>query len=486
MPGILKIIYENKYIRFFAAMGIYLLLISYGLKRNNEYFYLLPLGLIIVAIAVHNFKHLWYLLLLLTPLSIDMGEMIPGAGISVPSDPLCVILTGFVAIEVIRKRKVLICFQHPTFLMILIYLSWMFIVTISSVDPVVSLKKDIVWIWSLGGFYLISILIFSRPKNIVYFFTTVGVGFAISISLVILNYVISGRNPFGLRFNPRPYFRDHTLLGAYTAMLVPMFVLFIWKGHFSRSFKWVNVVLLAFNLIGLYFSYSRGGWASCVIGLIFVMILLNWSKIRKYWVIALAVLVIGGVGAFDVLGTSDKEDAVSRKDLMSHVKSMTNFKSDNSNLERVNRWQAALSMYRKKPITGYGPGTYEANYAPHQRVVYRTPISTNHGDVGNAHNEVLLALSETGLIGGILTAVFLILPIVYGIRGYFRAPGRNVSILYLGSAAGLLIYLVHSLVNNFLDQDKMLLIYLGMVAIIAALDLYKHYWEKEGENLTLM
>ncbi len=56
---------------------------------------------------------------------------------------------------------------------------------------------------------------------------------------------------------------------------------------------------------------------------------------------------------------------------------MTNISSDASNLERINRWDCAISMFKERPFFGYGPGTYMFQYAKYQLKKNRTIISTN-------------------------------------------------------------------------------------------------------------
>ena len=56
-------------------------------------------------------------------------------------------------------------------------------------------------------------------------------------------------------------------------------------------------------------------------------------------------------------------------------------------------------MFVERPIAGWGPGTYQFEYAPFQTAELRTQISTNNADLGNAHSEYLGPLAEQGLFG---------------------------------------------------------------------------------------
>ena len=155
-----------------------------------------------------------------------------------------------------------------------------------------------------------------------------------------------------------------------------------------------------------------------------------------------------------------------------HISSMTNVRSDASNLERINRWKCALRMFEEKPFTGWGPGTYMFNYAPFQASYDRTIISTDFGDMGNAHSEYLGPLSESGLPGLFtITAVF-ILAFSTGARVYRRAVNPRDRIIVLSILTGLSSYFIHGLMNNFLDRDKAAIPFWGFLAILVTLDLY--------------
>ena len=81
------------------------------------------------------------------------------------------------------------------------------------------------------------------------------------------------------------------------------------------------------------------------------------------------------------------------------MESFSNVSSDASNLERLNRWSCAWAMFQERPLWGWGPGTYQFEYAPFQTSDLRTIISTNNADLGNAHSEYLGPLAEQGVVG---------------------------------------------------------------------------------------
>lgn len=454
------------------------------LVMKRKFFELLaiPIPIIVAAITFEDFRKLWYILIFFIPISFNLEGLLPGIRVTFPTDIICIVLMGLVLFKIVSERKWFLRFYgHPITIMLLLWFVWQVFTVIGSSMPGVSLKWMIAFLWMAAAFFFLSILIFREEKNILYFFWLIGFAFVLVMLTILFLYLKTGRNPFGgLRFNPMPFFNDHTVFGAFTATMVPIFFLFTFGGKFSKNYRLIAGGVLFFFLLGLYLSYSRGAWMSMIAG----MGLMGLFYIRTFLkrispLLLVGVLSLGIYFLTHTPGADIRNDAISRKTLSGHVKSITNFKTDDSNAERVNRWKCALRMWEERPFLGWGPGTYAMLYGDFQKGVDRTLISTNRGDNGTAHNEFLLALSETGWIGMLLMIAFFIVPIWFGLRGYIKARAPNVRIIYLGVTFGIIIYFIHAFVNNFLDQDKIGGTLFGFFAVIVALDIFWLKREKE-------
>ena len=140
-------------------------------------------------------------------------------------------------------------------------------------------------------------------------------------------------------------------------------------------------------------------------------------------------------------------------------------------------------MFKEKPILGWGPGTYQFKYAPYQLSKEKTIISTNSGDMGNAHSEYIGPLAEMGLLG-LLSVISIILVVTYtAVKVYKRSRDREVKFFIIVSIISLSTYFVHGFLNNFLDTDKASVPFWGFLAILVCIDVYYKNEQIEGEKL---
>jgi O-antigen ligase len=167
----------------------------------------------------------------------------------------------------------------------------------------------------------------------------------------------------------------------------------------------------------------------------------------------------------------ENENISNNGEIGEHIMSVSNLNSDASNLERINRWSCALRMFEDRPVTGFGPGTYQFVYGPYQSVYEMTHISTVNGDKGNAHSEPLTYLSETGLPGFISFLLWMFATVGFGMRAYYRARDKYLKNIILAALLGFMTFFFHGLVNSFIDQVKMASLVFGSIAIIVVADL---------------
>jgi putative inorganic carbon (HCO3(-)) transporter len=102
----------------------------------------------------------------------------------------------------------------------------------------------------------------------------------------------------------------------------------------------------------------------------------------------------------------------------------------------------------------------------------KTIISTNAGTAGNAHSEYLGPLSESGFPGSLSFLLVVIATMYTASKVYFNSKRRKVRLFALTLLIGLITYYSHSIMNNFLDTDKLSALFWGFTAMVVSLDVY--------------
>jgi len=111
-------------------------------------------------------------------------------------------------------------------------------------------------------------------------------------------------------------------------------------------------------------------------------------------------------------------------------------------------------------------------YAPFQLSTEKTMISTDFGDHGNAHSEYIGPLAESGILGSLSFILIGIFGLMTGFRAYQKIKDKHVKHIALGLIMGLITYLMHGTLNNFLDTDKASALFWGFIAVFVSLDIY--------------
>jgi len=170
------------------------------------------------------------------------------------------------------------------------------------------------------------------------------------------------------------------------------------KGY-TRTGRLFSGLALTVLLVGIFLSYSRAAWISIVAAIGLMALVVLKVRFTTVFVSLVVLLTLFFTLQDQIIMKLEKNKQDSSGDVAEHVKSITNISTDASNLERVNRWNSAMRMFRERPLMGWGPGTYQFLYAPFQNSKERTIISTNAGDRGNAHSEYIGPMAEMGIFG---------------------------------------------------------------------------------------
>lgn len=454
---------------------LFLALNIYWITKDIYWGLLTPVVLLIILLYVTSLDKIVYLITFLTPLAVNIQDFEFGVGISLPTEPL---MFGVLIVFILKllhssnyDRRI---FRHPVSLAIMFQLLWMFITSLTSEIPLVSFKYLLSRLWFVVPFYFVAIMLFKNTRNIKLFDWLYATPLLIIIFYTILGHAGYGFDQESAHWVMDPFYNDHTAYGAVLAMFIPVFFGLTFNKKFSSLSRFISFAYFAILVVAIILSYSRAAWISVAAALaVYLLVVL---KIKFRWIVITLVTLttIFITFQYEILDRLEQNKQDSSADFVEHVRSIYNISSDASNLERINRWQSALRMFDERPFFGWGPGTYQFVYAPYQRSLEKTIISTNAGDMGNAHSEYIGPLSEMGVIG-MLAVLALVVTVVYtGLRVYKYSRDQEVKLISIVTLLGLITYFTHGLLNNFLDTDKLSVPFWGFIAILVALDLYKN------------
>jgi putative inorganic carbon (HCO3(-)) transporter len=453
---------------------LYAVLAIFSAGTGMSFLWLIPPALVLLLFSILSIEKFLLFTVFLVPLSVQLRFLIPETPVDLflPTELMLAAILVILIFKTITGEVSLRLLKHPVTIIISLSILWGFLTALTGTMPVISLKSIVARLWFIAGFYLLSAEIFSDPGKIRSYFTAYLAGMTpVAIFFLHKMTMAGGLNQAAAYTSSWPFFNDHTSFGASLAFCIPLLIFFIAEKKATFPRRFFMLLLLLIFLAAFVLSYSRAAWLSLVVSLIFSLVVIfkiSWKIIIPASAVVIISLIVLWQPAMMKL-EENRQD--SSGELPKHLRSISNITTDASNLERINRWKSALKMFRERPLLGWGPGTYQFQYAPFQMADGKTIISTIYGEGGNAHSEYLGSLSESGIPGMVLYLLLLGTVLFSGIRLYYKEVKTWRGIMILAMITGLMTYVVHGALNNFLDTDKISALFWGMIAAIVALDL---------------
>ena len=187
---------------------------------------------------------------------------------------------------------------------------------------------------------------------------------------------------------------------AFFLVLIAAILIIFWQSGIGKktAAKWLLLIPAVAVLVVLFFTYTRGAW----LALIIILLILGIQRWR--WKFVTVLLIIVAVLSLFILFSSQNTRVtqfnITRTDFYQRIVTLFNFDEYSSSTSwRVRMWSDLMTnAFPEKPWFGYELGMY----VPTNLVV--------HGYLEGAleaHNDYLLLLIETGLIG-LAAYIFLI------------------------------------------------------------------------------
>jgi putative inorganic carbon (HCO3(-)) transporter len=271
-------------------------------------------------------------------------------------------------------------------------------------------------------------------------------------SVRVLGEGLTLQSAYGLA---RPFFPEHGAYAAYLAMILPAALLFALERRGWERLLYAGASLAITLGIGL--SLTRAAWVSLALVLPPLVALWSWWRRSLKSVALIATLSVIVAVVLAGFGAGAR--------IESHSGSIAQT-GDVSNLERFNRWMAAVEMVKDRPLLGVGYDAYPHVYSRYRRKLILTEMAYVHS---GAHSEVFRLLAESGILG-FLAAIWLLTAAgVLGLRTFFTSADPRAKLVALAVLGGLGTYAVHGLFRTYIDLEKVAIPFWASLGALAAL-----------------
>lgn len=214
------------------------------------------------------------------------------------------------------------------------------------------------------------------------------------------------------------------------------------------------LILLVIFLLGVLIASSRAGLALAIIPVAAVLVLFASRPASRLPVQrsgrALSIPILATTAALvvgiAVLGSTNN---VARRIFA---------RFGASDDQRFSFWPDVVYAVQQYWPIGSGLGSFPDVFRSVERLNIVGEFYINH-----AHNEYLELLLEVGLWGAVLVLLFLILFVVVGGRHFVRRRGQPIAAIALAASAGIVLMLLHSLVDYPLRTPALAILF-GMLS----------------------
>ncbi|NVM20674.1 MAG: O-antigen ligase family protein [Desulfobacterales bacterium] len=219
-------------------------------------------------------------------------------------------------------------------------------------------------------------------------------------------------------------------LAGYMEMVIPITI-----GLLVAERKGWKKALCAFCLfslcVALTLSLSRGGWMSGVFALSFMLIVYLLKRKGKYRDLMVTAVGMTTVVVMTVLASTP---AIEKLETLTRGHDLLNSQA------RTAVCASTIDLIRNHPFLGTGPGTFAIAFTPHR------PAGVNAMYL-HTHNDYLHCISETGILTAGLILWLMVATFWSGIRKIMAADSRLTLGISLGSLAGIVAIMGHSVVD---------------------------------------
>ncbi|MBK7036530.1 MAG: O-antigen ligase family protein [Chitinophagales bacterium] len=444
-----------------------------GILLYEPLFFLVPIAFLFAYQLILNFKTIFYLLLIVTPASIEYYSP-TGFSTTLPTEPIMLVFMLTFIFYVFLKQELFdrAFISHPLTIILFIHFGWLMITTLFSADIVISLKYLLAKTWFIITFYFIGALVVKNIKDFKIVFWCL-----FTPTLLLVLFTLNNHMHYQFRFSEVnktmvPFFRNHVNYAVFLALTFPfLFIASTWYKKYTWQKMVINLGKLLF-LLAIYFSYTRSSWLS-VAGALVAYFLIRYNKLLPaagvliMVVIAFVIYMLHNNKYMDY--APDYTKTIYHTHFSEHMESTMSLE-DVSSAERIYRWVAAVHMIEERPYLGFGPGQFYFNYKEYTINKFETYISRNP-ERSTVHNYYLQVTVEQGFIGLTIWVVLLVYILYLGQKLYNRFTDKQYKYLAMVLTLSIITIIVNIALSDLIEADKIGTMFFMMMAILVNLDL---------------
>lgn len=375
-----------------------------------------------------------------------------------------------------RMGILISAFRHPATVFLGLFLALAAISTVVNRVPMAQATAGVIFTAdAVALFYLARMVGFNLKQAMVAILALVAllvVAAALAVLQGLLDPNLIGLNSLVGRFG-EPYrlasiFGDPNVFAALLSTTLPFAIAAAVRAPLRRD-RWIAAAVALLLAVGLWLTFSRGGWIGMIIGFSVAGLILD----RRVWLAGAAALLI----AYGIAAVMPRDLAVSKS---SH-QSENPVTSTQSRFETVGRGNDLRTLFIRNGIpiladhklVGVGPGRYGGAAAD----IFGTPIYAEYKtnllltlpDQRTVDDFWLHLFVEFGVLGGL---AFVGMMVVVGLpimRGAARTTGWRRVVLF-GIAAAALTIVVNSVTTMLLEANSVAFVFwfiLGIGSMLA-------------------
>jgi len=262
-----------------------------------------------------------------------------------------------------------------------------------------------------------------------------------------------------------PYLLTQNAYGFQFSTFTPFILIkIIQKGGQKKAF-WVLALLTVFAAAAI--NGSRGSWVAIAIGLAVSLLMLFFSRPRKFFGAFLVIILVAVIGIL-----SWKYIPTAASAIQNRFSTLQSLEEDKTYLIRQVLTQKGLTMFKQSPIIGVGANRFTKTFVELKIPGLISYVPLSNFETRNSHNSYIQFLAEFGLIGSIPFGLLLITLVLKGYGTTRRSIIRN-DLIPLGIYLSFVQMSIHMWVMTALTGTQSWFVYglLAAVIMLKAVDL---------------